>query len=204
MTRFNAKRSGYYRENVKGKLAAYQSFVPWPLPPEPPLEVDHALLARLRSAHRSLGKLEQWAPALPCAHSFISMYVRKEAVISSQIEGTQATLEDVLDPEVDENSNLDLAEVISYIAALYHALFRIQADFPLCKRLLREIHEVLMQGSRGQEKNPGEFRRSQNWIGSSNSNLSTASYIPPNPEDMELALDALEAYLKLLREGTEI
>ena len=122
------------------------------------------------------------------------MYVRKEALISSQIEGTQCTLDDVLDPEVEANANLDVSDVINYVKATQYALKRLER-LPLCCRLIREIHEVLMENVRGQEKTPGEFRHSQNWIGPANSKLKDARYIPPNVEDMQTAMSDLEKYI---------
>jgi len=122
------------------------------------------------------------------------MYARKEALMSSQIEGTQATLEDVLNPMLNENANRDVADVVNYIKATDYAIARL-TQLPLCNRLLRETHAVLMQGVRGQDKNPGEFRTSQNWIGGSGSTLKTARYIPPTAQDMETAMSDLEKYL---------
>ena len=122
------------------------------------------------------------------------MFVRKEALLSSQIEGTQCTLEDVLDPELDTAANLDAGEVVNYVRAAQFALERMQ-QLPLCNRLLRETHAVLMEGVRGEEKNPGEFRRSQNWIGPAGCGLKDARYIPPNVDDMTAALDDLEHYI---------
>lgn len=131
---------------------------------------------------------------IPNVELFISMYVRKEALISSQIEGTQCTLDDVLDPELDNTANLDVIDVINYVDACSYALERIK-KLPLCGRLFREIHEKLLSGVRGQEKNPGEFRRSQNWIGAANCSLLEARYIPPNVEDMNQAMSELEKYM---------
>jgi Fic family protein len=122
------------------------------------------------------------------------MYVRKEALMSSQIEGTQATLEDVLDPMVDENANRNVADVVRYIKATEFAIER-QKELPLCNRLIKETHAVLMEGVRGQEKSPGEFRHSQNWIGGVGSTLKNARYIPPNVEDMIEAMSDLEKYM---------
>ncbi|MEA4890081.1 MAG: Fic family protein [Clostridiaceae bacterium] len=125
---------------------------------------------------------------------FVLMYVRKEALLSSQIEGTQCTLDDVLDPELDTNVNVDVSDVINYIKATQYALERLSI-LPICNRLLRETHAILMEGVRGQEKNPGEFRRSQNWIGPANCTLKEARYIPPNLDDMSDAMSALERYI---------
>jgi Fic family protein len=122
------------------------------------------------------------------------MYVRKEALMSSQIEGTQATLEDILDPSVDENVNRDVAEVINYIKATEFTIKRLK-ELPLCNRFIKETHEVLMKGVRGQERTPGEFRRSQNWIGGQGSTRKTAGYIPPSPEDLVEALSHFEYFI---------
>ena len=186
-------RAGEYIRNMSGE-AAYQSFRPAPLPPVPPIVLDDDLVRLLVDASRELAKLNTAASLIPDADLFISMYVRKEAVITSEIEGTQCTLDDILDPDVDANINLDVGEVVNYVNAAQYAIRRLQS-FPLCNRLLRETHEQLMNGVRGQEKNPGEFRRSQNWIGPAGSTLKTARYIPPNTEDMISAMSALEKYI---------
>ena len=186
-------RAGNYIKNLSGE-AAYQSFQPAPLPPMPPLEVDNEMTALLVKANRQLVLLEQSAAHIPSVHLFMGMYVRKEALMSSQIEGTQATLEDVLDPNLDENVNRDVAEVINYIKATEFAIARLR-ELPLSNRLIREAHAVLMAGGRGAEKNPGEFRRSQNWIGAAGSTIKNARYIPPMPQDMVEAMSDLEKYL---------
>ena len=186
-------RAGYFRQNLTGELA-YSSFVPSSLPPNPPVVLDAEGVELLIAAHRQLAVLEGLAARIPNMELFVSMYVRKEALLSSQIEGTQATLEDVLDPLVDVNVNRDVADVVNYIRATEFALRR-RAELPLCNRLIREIHAVLMEGVRGQEKYPGEFRRTQNWIGGAGSTLKNARYIPPNVEDMNAAMSALEAYM---------
>ena len=186
-------RAGTYRINLSGEMA-YQSFIPSPLPPEPPVEMDHELTTILVNAHRQLTLLEHLSKRIPNVDLFVSMYVRKEALMSSQIEGTQATLEDVLDPMIEENANRDVADVINYIKATEYAIMRMK-KLPLCNRLLRETHAILMEGFRGQEKNPGEFRESQNWIGAAGSTIKTARYIPPIVPDMHEALSNLEKYL---------
>ncbi len=122
------------------------------------------------------------------------MYVRKEALLSSQIEGTQCTLDDVLDPEADTNVNLDVSDVIHYVKATQYALKRLE-KLPLCCRFIREVHEVLMKGARGGDKTPGEFRCSQNWIGPANCSLKEARYIPPNVEDMQETMSDLGKYM---------
>lgn len=186
-------RAGKFISNMSGE-AAYQSFSPAPLPPVPGIEVGEEMLKWLLEASRSLQKLDASAQLIPSTELFISMYVRKEALISSQMEGTQCTLEDVLDPELDINANLDVADVINYVKAAQYALDRLHS-LPICNRLLRETHQILMEGVRGQEKNPGEFRRSQNWIGPAGCSLKEARYIPPNVEDMEKAMSDLEKYI---------
>ena len=186
-------RAGYFKTNLSGDMA-YQSFVPSPLPPTPPVDLGSEGLNLLIQANRQLALLEGLAARIPNMDLFVSMYVRKEALLSSQIEGTQATLDDVLDPLLDENANRNVADVINYIKASEFAIKRLQ-ELPLCNRLIKETHAVLMEGVRGQEKNPGEFRYSQNWIGGQGSTLKNARYIPPNPEDMKEAISDLEKYM---------
>ena len=186
-------RSGEYIRNMTGE-AEYRSFRPSPLPPEPALEMDDEMLRLMVDANRRLAQLDTAAQLIPNTELFVSMYVRKEALMSSQMEGTQCTLEDVLDPELDTNTNMDVSDVINYVKAAQFALDRLNS-LPICNRLLRETHEILMEGVRGQEKNPGEFRRSQNWIGPAGSTLKDARYIPPNVEDMEDAMSQLEKYI---------
>lgn len=186
-------RAGHYISNMTGE-AAYQSFCPAPLPPKPALDISDDILRLLIEASRNLQKLDMASQLIPSTELFVSMYVRKEALLSSQIEGTQCTLEDVLDPELDINTNLDVADVINYVKATQYALEQLE-KLPICNRLLRSIHAVLMEGVRGQEKNPGEFRRSQNWIGPAGCSLKNARYIPPNVEDMKAAMSKLEKYI---------
>ena len=186
-------RAGKYIENMTGE-AMYKSFQPSALPPEPPLEINEHLLKLLVEANRQLAQLDTASQLIPDIDLFVSMYVRKEALMSSQIEGTQCTLEDILDPQLDASANADVSEVINYVKAARFALKRLET-LPICSRLLRETHAVLMEGVRGQEKNPGEFRRSQNWIGPAGSSLKNARYIPPNVEDMEIAMSDLEKYI---------
>ena len=186
-------RAGYLKTNLSGEMA-YQSFVPNPLPPSPAVELSDEMVALLIKANSQLSILESMATHIPNISLFISMYVRKEALMSSQIEGTQATLEDVLDPMLDANTNRDVADVVNYIKATEYAIDRLR-ELPLCNRLIKETHAVLMQGVRGQEKNPGEFRTSQNWIGGQGSTLNNARYIPPSPDDMLDAMSDLEKYI---------
>ena len=186
-------RAGDFVNNLSGEMA-YQSFSPAPLPPEPPALPDLDSINLLVRANRQLALLEGLAQRIPNMDLFVSMYVRKEALLSSQIEGTQATLDDVLDPLRDENANQNVADVINYIRATEFAIGRLK-ELPLCNRLIKETHAVLMEGVRGQEKSPGEFRCSQNWIGGQGSTLKNARYIPPNPEDMKEAISDLEKYM---------
>ena len=187
------KRAGGYVDNLSGD-AAYKSFKPNPLPPIPEIKMDDEMIRLLVDANKQLSKLDMASQLIVNIDLFISMYVRKEAVISSQIEGTQCTLDDVLDPEVESNANLDVSDVINYVKATQYAVNRLE-QLPLCCRLIREVHEVLMEGVRGQDKTPGEFRFSQNWIGPANCALKDARYIPPNVEDMENAMSDLEKYI---------
>jgi len=186
-------RAGKLKTNLSGE-AAYKSFTPKPLPPNPPVELDNETVELLVKANKQITLLESIASRIPNVNLFISMYVRKEALMSSQIEGTQATLEDVLDPLINENANRNVADVINYIKATEFAIARLK-ELPLCNRLIKEAHAVLMEGVRGQEKNPGEFRYSQNWIGGQGSTLKNARFIPPSPEDMTTAMSDLEKYI---------
>lgn len=185
------QRSGEYISNLSGE-AMYKSFRPAPLPPV--IDMDNEMVSLLTSATKALATLDTLSSYIPNMNLFVSMYVRKEALLSSQIEGTQATLEDVLDPLIEKNANQNVADVVNYIKATEFALERMNT-LPLCNRLIKETHEVLMSGVRGQEKNPGEFRTSQNWIGAAGSSLKNARYIPPNPEDMINAMSDLEKYI---------
>lgn len=186
-------RAGCLVTNLSGEMA-YQSFRPNPLPPEPPIEMSNELIAKLVDANRKLATLDGLSSRIPNMDLFVSMYVRKEALLSSQIEGTQCTLDDILNPFAEENTNLNVSDVVNYIRAEEFAIDRLQT-LPLCNRLIKETHAVLMEGVRGQEKNPGEFRYSQNWIGGQGSTLRNARYIPPNPEDMINAMSDLEKYM---------
>lgn len=186
-------RAGHYKSNLSGEMA-YKSFVPNPLPPAPPIEMTGDIITLLVEANSQLAVLESVATRIPNVELFVSMYVRKEALMSSQIEGTQATLEDILDPMLDTNTNRNVADVVNYIKATEFAIERLQT-LPLCNRLIKETHAVLMEGVRGQEKSPGEFRYSQNWIGGQGSTLKNARYIPPSPDDMLNAMSDLEKYI---------
>ena len=186
-------RAGTLVSNLSGEMA-YESFRPAPLPPNPPIEVSGELLTKLIDANKKIATLEGLSSRIPNMGLFVSMYVRKEALLSSQIEGTQCTLEDILNPLIDNNTNRDVSDVVNYIRATEFALERLKT-LPLCNRLIKETHAVLLESVRGQEKNPGEFRYSQNWIGGQGSTLRNARYIPPNPDDMLTAMSDLEKYI---------
>jgi Fic family protein len=159
--------------------------------------MDSELASLLSEADRSLGRLDGVTSVLPNPDLFVGMYVRQEAVLSSQIEGTQSTLEDVLQFEIDsrgQNLPKDVAEVVNYIKAVKFGLERLDT-LPLSLRLIREIHGVLLEGSRGSQRTPGEFRKTQNWIGPSSCTLTTATFVPPPVPEMNVALDNLEKFL---------
>lgn len=185
-------RSGTYISQASG----YKAFIPAPLPPKPPIALDDKLQALLTSADMALARLDGLGQVLPNVNLFIAMYVKKEALLSSQIEGTQASLENLFAAELGdtpENIN-DVEEVVNYVKALNYGLERLR-EFPMSLRLIREIHEVLMAGVRGGDKTPGEFRKSQNWIGPPGSTLKDATFVPPPPYEAEKALGELELYL---------
>jgi Fic family protein len=186
-------RAGRYVQQPAG----YRAFIPAPLPPNPPVDLDAELQQRLSAADRALGRLDGSIYTLPDPDLFVLMYVRKEAVLSSQIEGTQSSLTDVLKAEAaifDPKAPRDVNEVINYIAAMNHGLDRLK-QLPVSLRLIREIHERLMQGVRGGDRAPGEFRRSQNWIGPAGATLREATFVPPPHDAAEAALGDLERFL---------
>ena len=186
-------RAGRYINNLSGDMS-YQSFKPAPLPPVPSLTLNNEIVFKLVEASKNLTLLDALASFVPNINLLVSMYVRKEALLSSQIEGTQCTLDDIFDPLIEENTNHNVSDVVNYIKATEYALDRLNT-LPLCNRLIKEAHRILMEGVRGQEKSPGEFRYSQNWIGGQNSNIKTARYIPPNVLDMQEAMSDLEKYI---------
>ena len=187
------ERAGTLKKQLSGDMA-YFSFHPSKLPPNPPIEVDSDITEKLINAHKVLAILDDRATNIPNIDLFISMYVQKEALLSSQIEGTQATLEDIFNPNIDENINADVDDVVNYIIATKYAIKRLET-LPLCNRLLLETHKVLLSGVRGKEKSPGEFRQSQNWIGGAGSTIKTARYIPPDILSMKESLSDLEKYM---------
>ena len=173
-----------------------RAFVPPPLPPAPPIEIDGVLRQRLDEALLALGRLDGVSALLPDPDVFLYTYVRKEAVLSSQIEGTQSSLFDLLLAEIDAAPGVpldDVAEVSRCVAALEHGLQRLRGGFPLSNRLLRETHEILFSGGRGATRQPGEFRRSQNWIGGARPG--NAVFVPSPPDRVPELMAALERFL---------
>ena len=186
-------RAGKYVRQITG----YNAFIPKNLPPDPPIKMNQEMWTLLSQADMALGRLDGSAETLPNPDLFVFMYIRKEAVLSSQIEGTQASLMDVLEYEahaVRTGRPKDVHEVVNYVAAMNYGLDRLKS-LPLSLRLIREIHAKLLEGVRGSDRNPGEFRRSQNWVGPNGSTLASAIYVPPPPYDMGAALDNLEKFL---------
>jgi Fic family protein len=186
-------RSGQFVKQDSG----YFAFVPATLPPAPPVEFDSELSLLLSKADLSLGRLDGVTTILPNPDLFVAMYVRQEAVLSCQIEGTQSTLEDVLEFEIDaagKDLPRDVEEVVNYVHSMNYGMERLK-ELPLSLRLIREIHEKLLHGVPGGMQTPGEFRRTQNWIGPSGSTLQTATFIPPPVPEMQAALDNFEKFL---------
>lgn len=186
-------RAGRYVRQTTG----YAAFIPRPLPPEPPIAFDDEMQTLLSKADRALGRLDGSIQTLPNPDLFVLMYVRKEAVLSSQIEGTQSSLADVLEVEAsvfDPHHPSDVGEVLNYVAAMRYGLKRLE-ELPLCVRLIKEIHNELLHNVRGREKNPGEVRTSQNWIGPGGCTLQTASFVPPPPHEVMNALSDLELFM---------
>ena len=190
-------RSGAYVQQLEG----YKAFIPTPLPPNPPIRVDEEMLALLSKAYRSLGRLDgsiQASPnPLPNPDLFVFMYVKKEAVLSSQIEGTQASINDILEAEANifrSNQPNDIQEVINYIAAMNLGRKKL-TKLPMSIRLVKEIHARLMEGVRGNHLQPGEIRQSQNWIGASGMSINSATFVPPPPSAVMSALSDFEKFL---------
>jgi len=174
----------------------YKAFIPTDLPPEPPIKIEGEMQSLLTDANIAIGKLDTMGCLAPNLNHIIAMYIRKEALLSSQIEGTQASFEDIFEYENQiplKNVN-DVEEVVNYIKALNHGMERLN-DFPTSIRLIKEIHTILLKGTRGEDKTPGEFKKSQNWIGPSGSTPSSASFIPPPPIETMDAMGKLELFL---------
>ena len=173
-----------------------KAFIPNPLPPSPALEISMSLQKKLDEAAYALGRLDGIANLLPDVGLFLYMFIRKEAVLSSMIEGTQSSLSDLLLYEIAEKPGVpldDVQEVSNYVSAMNHGLQRLKEGFPLSLRLIREIHQQLLSKGRGSQKTPGEFRHSQNWIGGTRPG--NASFVPPPPEEAEKCMDDLELFL---------
>jgi len=173
-----------------------KAFVPTPLPPDPPLQIDKELQDLHEQALLSIGRLDSLSDLLPDTSLFIYMYIRKEAVLSSQIEGTQSSLSDLLLFESDAIPGVpidDVQEVSNYVAAMYHGLKRIAGGFPLSLRLIREMHEKLLSNGRGEDKNPGEFKKSQNWIGGTRPG--NAKFVPTPPDLVVQEMGELEKFI---------
>jgi len=173
-----------------------KAFIPENLPPSPPVVLTPALQRLLERALLACGRLDAMSDLLPDPSLFLYSYVRREALLSSQIEGTQSSLSDLLLFELDEVPGVpfdDVVEVSNYVAALNHGLTRLAEGFPLCNRLLREIHAILLAKGRGADKSPGEFRRSQNWIGGTRPG--NAHFVPPPPDQVESCMTSLEQFL---------
>src|SRR6478672_10953722 len=187
------RRAGQYVTQPSG----YRAFLPGRLPPNPPVRIDGELQLRLSEADRALGRLDGSIYTLPNPDLFVYMYVRKEAVLSSQIEGAQSSLQDLLSAEADvaaAEPPRDVKEVVNYVRAMNHGLGRLDA-LPNSIRLICEIHGELLRGVRGAQMTPGELRRTQNWIGPAGSTLAQATFVPPPADEVPRALSELEAFL---------
>lgn len=189
-----SSRAGRYIKQPLG----YRAFLPAPLPPIPPIHLDGELYALLSKADLALGRLDGSIQTLPNPDLFVFMYVRKEAVLSSQIEGTQSSLNDLLAAEaklLTPDQPKDVSEVVNYVRAMNYGLARLH-ELPLSIRLIKEIHVELLQGVRGTQLTPGELRRSQNWIGPSGCTLAEATFVPPPPDELQTILGDLETFLQ--------
>lgn len=184
---------GMLRNNLSEKLA-YYSFFPTPLQSLRQLNLTEETYRTLSACSRKLGELEGMLYFVPNADMYLTMYVRKEALLSSQIEGTQCTFDDLLSPSQTQLHHKDVADVVNYVRAVDRGV-ELLKKIPLCTRLLRQVHAVLLDGVRGTEKNPGELRSSQNWIGPSGCTIATASFVPPNIEDLSNTLQDLERFI---------
>src|ERR1017187_9042650 len=185
-------RAGRYIRQIQG----YRAFIPAPLPPVPPVRFDSELINLLSIADQALGRLDAVSTLLPDPDLFVAMFVRQEAVLSSQIEDTQSTLEDILQFEVAEGNIAvpkDITEVVNYVDAMSHGIRRL-SKLPLCLRLIREVHDRLLRGVRGDDRTRGEFRRTQNWIGQPGCSVGDATFVPPPVHDMHEALKKLERF----------
>ena len=189
----SSNRAGAYQLQPTG----YRAFIPMPLPPDPPVAMDEEMQSLLSKADRTLGRLDGSIQTLPDHNLFVFMYVRKEAVLSSQIEGTQSSLNDLLEAEAEifnENRPADVKEVLNYVKAMNYGLARLE-ELPVSIRLIKEIHEKLLEGVRGRQLSPGELRTSQNWIGPAGCTLNEATFVPPPANTIMQALGELEVFM---------
>lgn len=189
----SSDRTGKYIRQLNG----YRAFIPAPLPPQPPVIIDSELQVLLSQADRALGRLDGSIQTLPHPDLFVYMYVRKEAVLSSQIEGTQSSLQDVLAAEakiLSPDRPKDVNEVVNYVRAMNYGIKRL-AELPVSIRLIREIHTELLMGVRGSHLTPGELRKSQNWIGPAGCTLLEAAFVPPPPHEVMRLMGDLETFL---------
>lgn len=193
----NSNVTSYRAGRYVKQTAGYNAFIPEPLPPSPTIQLDNNLQVLLSQADRALGRLDGSIQTLPHPDLFVYMYVRKEAVLSSQIEGTQSSLQDVLAAEakiLGPDRPQDVDEVVNYVRAMNHGLERL-ASLPISVRLIREIHGKLLEGVRGSYLAPGEVRTSQNWIGPAGCTLNEATFVPPPPHEVGNQLTKLERFL---------
>ncbi|MGB7053778.1 MAG: Fic/DOC family N-terminal domain-containing protein, partial [bacterium] len=187
-----SERAGVFVQQPGG----FRAFIPKPLPPDPPIKYDDELQTLLSKADRAIARLDGIVTVLPNPELFIAMYVKKEALLSSQIEGTQASLEGVLEFEADMKPRDDIKqvkEVVNYIKALEYGVKHLDAARANAQ-LFREIHRILIHGTRGSKKAPGEFRRTQNWIGPAGANVFEAHFVPPPPEQILAGMANLEEF----------
>jgi Fic family protein len=192
--------------DVAQQPGSYRAFIPKPLPPKPALQMDPQMQGLLSRADQAVGRLDGVVQTLPNADLFLYMYVRHEAVLSSQIEGSQSTLKDLLQVELEPTRPGlpdDVTEVVNYVRAMNYGLDRL-TDLPLSLPLLCEIHGQLLTSGRGQFSSPGEFRKSQNWIGEAGAPLSRATFVPPPPHEMKKALHAFELFLHRERQVPDL
>ena len=186
-------RAGRYVRQPQG----YRAFIPAPLPPNPPVRVDAQMQVALSQTELALGRLDGSIQTLPDPDLFVFMYVRKEAVLSSQIEGTQSSLDDLLEAEAKifrADRPRDVEEVLNYVNAMNYGLERLRT-LPISVRLIREIHKRLLKGVRGARRQPGELRTTQNWIGPGGCTLNEATFVPPPPSEVPKALGDWERFL---------
>src|SRR5215216_5790149 len=196
--------TGRYETSTSGGEEV-RALVPNQLPPQPPLEMSGTRQRLLERAILALGRLDSITTLLPDPQLFLYAYVRREAVLSSQIEGTQSSLSDLLLFELDEAPGVpfdDVVEVSGYVAALELGMARLRGGFPIANRLLREVHEKLLRSGRGADKQPGEFRRSQNWLGGTRPG--NARFVPPPPQRVEDCMASLERAIHARDEGLPV